>query len=101
MKREDFLKEVKKIGSMEDAETIRAEFAELSNNLTETFDENERLAERAAQLEADNEKLRAANMKLFTSLGVKDEPDDEDEQEEQEPEKRKFEDLFNEKGELK
>jgi len=100
---DEFKKKVQDIGKLEDVAEIRAGLAEISTNVSEVFDQAAEAQLNYEKISEDNEKLRAANMKLFTSLGVDKKPDEEKDptEPEPEPEKRKFEDLFNEKGELK
>ena len=83
--------------------------AAASESLTKLYDafsevsaNNEQLNSTNTQLETDNENLRKANLRLFSRLGeqnVSDKEKEEDKEEETKP--MKFEDLFNEKGELK
>lgn len=54
------------------------------------------------KLKGDNENLRSVNMKFFLKLGEQKEKIETNTEQEQEQEQElKFEDLFNEKGELK
>ena len=84
------------LGVTETVEDMRAGLAELQTDLSTDHDAFVDGQARITALETDNEQLRSANMRLFTQIGVKaetkiDEP----------KEKRKFEDLFNDKGGLK
>lgn len=55
------------------------------------------------KLKGDNENLRSVNMKFFLKLGEQKEKieTNTEEQEQEQEQELKFEDLFNEKGELK
>lgn len=83
--------------------------AAASERLTELYDafsevsaNNEQLTSTNTQLETDNENLRKANLRLFSRLGEQNASEKEKEEEKEEETKpMKFEDLFNEKGELK
>lgn len=105
MDKEAFINKIKEIGTTEDEAERRTMLAELSESVGNIFDENAKLTETNTSVINDNEKLRSANQKLFLMVGT-DKPDNqrvEDQtglkQETKEP--RKFENLFNEKGELK
>lgn len=77
--------------------TLLAELVEDYNNETTVKNTAQATAEK---LTADNEKLRAANMTLFLRVGeTKPEPDTT--KGNSEDEKPKYEDLFDENGELK
>ena len=106
MKKEEFLEQIKTIGSLDSAEEIRTHLTELSASVEADYDEREQLREQVTGYQSDNEKLRQANMKLFLRVGA-DKTDEEIEKEktgiekEEEKEPRKFDDLFDEKGRLK
>lgn len=106
MTKDEFLNEIKTIGSSEDPANMRAMLAELQNKVSSDYDALETSQNEVTRLTNDNESLRAANMKMFLSIGetksdaeirkgdtgsVGSEPKP----------PRKFEDLFNEKGGLK
>lgn len=105
MKKEEFLAKIKEIGTLEDIETVRASLTELSDNVSMVFDSNDELSNKNKQFEEDNETLRKANMKLFLRLGDDKSPEEIKKDQVGEVDKvkepRKYEDLFNEKGELK
>lgn len=112
MGKADFLNKIKAIGTCEDDVQRRTLLAELNDEASTIFDENETLKSTNdaltttnEQFKTDNETLRQANMKLFLRVG-----NDKTEKEKQEDStgvktpdvsKRKFEDLFNEKGGIK
>lgn len=99
MTREEFNSLIQEIGQSEDVVDIREKLSVLNETYSPMFDNIDDLTQRNTQLTDDNEKLREANMKLFLRVGTKTEPDvpEDDKQKE----KLKFEDLFNEKGEIK
>lgn len=106
MKKEDFLQQVREIGSLETPEEIRTHLTELASSVESDYDEREQLREQVTNYQKDNETLRQANMKLFLRVGAEktDEEISKDKtgiEEEKETEPRKFTDLFDEKGRLK
>jgi regulator of replication initiation timing len=86
---------MKNLGDQAKVSTI---FAELTEDYNTVSAETETAKATAEKLTADNEKLRQANMNLFLKVG---ETKKEEQQQEQKDTKPKFDDLFNEKGELK
>lgn len=105
MKKSEFTDKIKAIGTCEDEVQRRALLAELEEDAAKDYDELERLGTENQTLTQANEGLRDANMKLFLRVGeTKTEEQrkkDETGIEDQEKEKKKFSDLFDEKGELK
>lgn len=99
MDKQEFLNKITEIGSCEDEVSRRELLTELSDEGTKLFDRNAELDSSNRQLSDDNEKLRSANMKLFLKVGESRQP--EADPDTQPTEKRKFSDLFNEKGGLK
>ena len=97
--REDFNNAMQELGQCEDDVTRRSLLVALSDNLGGVFDENETLNTAAQNSAAEIEKLQKANMELFLRVGNKRTP--ETEKAEEPPKRRRFEDLFNEKGEIK
>lgn len=81
--------------------------ANVQNSYQETLAEQEAASNRAAELTTANEQLRSANMQLFLQVGKV--PKDTEAppgpkqttEPEPEPQTPSFDDLFNEKGELK
>lgn len=112
MDKATFLKKIKEIGTCEDDAQRRTLLAEINDEVSNVFDENETLKTEKEDLSTINEQykndcetLRQANMKLFLRVG-----NDKTEQQQNEdstgiktPEvsNKSFEDLFNEKGGLK
>jgi regulator of replication initiation timing len=105
MKKEEFDEKIQEIGKLEDVADIRVKLAELSDDMTEAFSSLDSLKETSEKLTSENEKLRSANMELFLRVGAnKSEEEIKEEtigKEEKEPEPRRFEDLFDGKGNLK
>lgn len=102
MDRDKFLNKITEIGTTEDEVARRTLLAELSDEVSQVFDNNEALANENAKYVEDNEKLRSANMQLFLRVGEKTSDDVKKEQKiEEEKEPRKFENLFDDKGNLK
>ena len=94
-----FINKIKEIGSCEDSTNRIELLTQLQEEVSKDYDDFSSIRETNNQLSSDNEALRSANMKLFLRIGDKEES-------KKEPfddgkEKRKFENLFNEKGELK
>ena len=104
MDKDAFLENIKKIGSMETAEEMRAELAELQNGVSEVFDANATLKEQHEHDVTEMEAIRQANMKLFTQLGTEKTPAKQAEEQtglkQETVERRKFENLFNDKGDF-
>ena len=102
MDKDTFLEKIKEVGSMETAEEMRAGLAEIQNGVSEIYDSNDNLKEQHEHDTIEMEAIRQANMKLFTQLGTDKTPAKQTEEEtglKQEPvERRKFENLFDDKG---
>ena len=105
MDKETFNEKIKAIGTCEDEAERRTMLAELSEEAGKIFDDNITLTEKNKSVIDDNEKLRSANQKLFLMVGAdKSESQRVEDQtglKQETKEPRKFENLFNEKGELK
>lgn len=102
MDKETFLTKVQELGQLETPEEMRAGLAELQEGVTDVFDANANLT---SQHEADTkemEAIRQANMKLFTQLGTETTPAKQAEEQtglkQETVERRKFENLFDNKG---
>lgn len=94
--KEQINQRIQEIGALGSVEEIRAGLGNLQQELEADYDEaNGIITERDSLLDR-NARLEKANNDLFLQIGDKKEP-------EKTPEKqdKKFEDLFNEKGELK
>ena len=105
MDKETFLQAIQEIGTCEDEIQRRTLLAQMSDEVVKIYDSNESLANSNKQFESDNETLRKANMDLFLRIGA-DKTDFEKQKDttgitQEENEKRKFENLFDEKGGIK
>ena len=100
MTRDEFEAQISAIGALEDPAQIRTQLTELQASVLQDYDAHaEAIAERD-RLTGDNESLRAANMKLFLQVGSKRKPEETGAgADDNTP--RKYEDLFDEKGDLK
>ena len=102
MDKEAFEAKIKEIGSMETVEEMRAGLGELNNSVGEIYDANANLTEQHESDIKEMEAIRQANMKLFTQLGTDKTSAKQVEEQtglKQEPvERRKFEDLYDDKG---
>ena len=105
MDKNEFLEMVKQIGTIEDEVERRTKLTELTDRVSGIFDSNVDLVEKNKKFEEDNEKLRNANMQLFLRVGAnkteKEIQEDQVGKTEEEKDPRKFEDLFDDKGNLK
>lgn len=105
MEKQEFLDRVVAIGSCDDEVQRRELLSQLSDEASKDYDNLATLTETNSSLLTDNEKLRSANMQLFLRIGEsKDETErkkDETGIKDEPPKKRSFDNLFNEKGEIK
>lgn len=105
MKKEEFNEKIKEIGQLEEIADIRVQLATLSDNMSEIFANTSNLEENNQKLVEENEKLRSANMELFLRVGANKSDEEIKEEklgkEETEPEPRRFENLFDDEGNLK
>ena len=104
MDREEILNLINSIGTCEDETERRTMLNNMRDSIGELFDTNESLNSQNSELTSANEKLRSANTDLFLQLGNKSANGMlQNQAGEPEPPKepRKYENLFNEKGELK
>lgn len=96
--RDEFLHNITEIGTLEDLSDLRARLTELSDEVIGLYDAHDTLKASNEKFEADNKKLQEYNMQLFLRVGgqqKKKEP------EAKQTEEMKYENLFNDKGELK
>ncbi len=102
MDKEAFTEKIKEIGTLETIEEVRAGLVELQNGVSDIYDTNATLSEQHENDLKEMEAIRQANMKLFTQIGTEKTPEKQAEEQtglKQEPvERRKFEDLFDDKG---
>lgn len=105
MDKNEFLEVIKQIGTEADDVQRRTMLTELSDKISGIFDSNTELMEKNKNFEEDNEKLRSANMQLFLRVGANRTEEEIQKNQvgesEVDKEPRKFEDLFDDKGNLK
>lgn len=99
MDKETFEEKIKELGSLESAEEMRAGLTELADGVNPLFEANANLTTQHESDVIEMEKLRSANMSLFTRLGSQKTPQQTIEeqtglkQEESKP-RRSFDDLL-------
>lgn len=103
MDKDKFIEKIKEIGALESDIDIRTALTELTDEVVPVFDTKQSLEEENNKYKEDNEKLREANMQLFLRVGSQTPAEAQKEISGVEPEKtpRKYEDLFDETGNLK
>lgn len=102
MERQDFLNRVTEIGKCDDEAQRRELLTQLSEEASKDYEKLETLTKTNETLLNDNEALRSANMKLFLRVGnAKEGNEDGDNHNENNDKTLTYENLFNEKGELK
>ena len=104
MERQELLDVINSIGTCEDEGERRTMLDSLRDEINGVYDENENLTEQNNNLVQANESLRSTNMDMFLQLGEqksKKEVIKNETGSDSESEPKKFEDLFNDKGELK
>ena len=112
MDRETCLNKIKEIGLCENIETARTKLDELKEDISKVYDSAdestqniESLNQEIEKYKEDMEDLRKANMGLFKRLGAEKTPEEQKKAStgisDPEEHRRKFEDLFNEKGMIK
>lgn len=99
MTKDEFNAALQAIGTCEDDVQRRGLIADLAESAGADYDAHAEAVASRDQLQADNEQLRAANMKLFLKVGDHKEPADKPGDEPKT--KRSYKDLFNDKGGLK
>ena len=100
MDKQKFLEQITAIGTCEDEADRRTMLTALSADVEGVFEENATLTQQNQEYVTANEKLRQANMELFLQIGKGKDADVGQEQEEPK-EKLSFENLFDERGNLK
>lgn len=98
MTREELMQALTDLGTMDDGAERRNHLTAISDEVKAIFDSNETLTASNNKLGEDNKKLQEYNMQLFLRVGGQ-----EKKPEEQKPpeDNLKYDDLFNEKGDLK
>lgn len=97
MTREELMQSLTDIGTIEDPAERRSRIVSISEEINTVYDANEALTVSNTKLEGDMKKLQGYNMELYLQLG---EPKKKTEESETKTEDLKYENLFNEKGEL-
>lgn len=98
--RDELLTKLTSIGTLENDAERRTLLTEISEDLTLVYDTNENLTKANTKYEADNKKLQEHNMKLFLKISDQTKPVPQKETT-KENDNLKYENLFNDKGELK
>lgn len=103
MKKDEFLAKIQEIGTCEDDAQRRTLLAELSNDAGADYDSFVAANQTADKLQKDNKELQAANLRLFKMIGNDDGAQDQETAAPKPKEKEalSFEDLFDDKGNLK
>ena len=101
MEKQEFLNMIQEIGTIEDDVERRGRLAELSEEVSKDYESLETLTAENETLIKDNERIRQQNMDLFLRVGEPKKEEGKGSQGSGDREKRKFEDLFDEKGGIK
>lgn len=101
MTKDELITQIQAIGSCENEADRREMLTQLQENCTTDYDRFATLEKTNNQLSSDNENLRSANMKLFLRIGSNKPEDKPNDGDDPAPKNLKYEDLFDEKGELK
>lgn len=101
--REEFQQAIQNIGTCENEAERRGLLATLQDEITGVLDSNAELETNNQNLTNENTTLLDENRKLFLRVGVPEDKQDPKTKTgiDNPPEKRKFEDLFDEKGGIK
>lgn len=99
MNRDEILNSITEIGTCEDDSSRRTQLAALHDSVSALFDNVAALEQSQTEAEEKIKNLQADNMQLFLQVGKNNKTDGPPA--DPEPPKRTFENLFNEKGELK
>lgn len=98
MTRDELFQAITDLGTITDEAERRTRLVTISDEVKAVYDSKETLTTDNAKLVDDNKKLQEYNMKLFLRVsGEQKTPEDPKPQ----GETPKYEDLFNEKGEIK
>ena len=106
MTKDEIIEKLKSIGTIEDEVQRRDELTSVIDEVQGKYDVFEQTQSENEKLKEDNEKLVDYNRKLFMKVSINESPENIAQEqigkpviEEKEP--RKYEDLFNDNGELK
>lgn len=97
MTRDELLQSLQEIGTIEDAAERRSKLTAISDEVNAVYDANENLTSSNSKLEEDKKKLQEYNMELYLRQGSQTKKTEPPKQ----TEELTYENLFNEKGELK
>ena len=101
MEKQEVLDLIQQIGTIEDDVERRGKLAELSDEVSKGYESIETLTAENQTLTQDNERIRQQNMDLFLRVGEPKKKEGRGSEGSEDREKRKFEDLFDEKGGIK
>lgn len=101
MTREEILNSLTEIGTCEDDVSRRSLLTAVRDEISSVFDTNDSLTESNNKYIKDNDELRSANMQLFLRVSGGQQSTPMDNNGTETKSNLKYEDLFNEKGELK
>lgn len=100
----DITDKITSIGQLENIADVREKLAELTEDLTPDYNRLSELETQNATLLTEKEDLQKSNMKLFLKVQEQKTPEDVKKSntglDETKTDKRKFENLFNSKGDL-
>ena len=100
--RQEISATITRIGQLNSVEEIRTELATFGQDLDNDYATHEQTLTQVQTLTDNNERLRRANLDLFLKIGTNSSGDNKDDtHQDGQTKDLKFEDLFNEKGELK
>lgn len=99
MNKNEFTERLQAIGSEEDDAQRRELIAQLMEDAGRDYDDHAEAVTARDQAMQQVGELQVANKRLFLRIGAKSEPDGDPE--DKPAEKRKFSDLFNDKGGIK
>ena len=100
MNQEELLNRLTEIGTCEDDAKRRTSITEISDEIRAIFGSNAELTTKNEELTANIKKVQEHNMQLYLKVQGQSAKSNDVGQEEKKPE-LKYENLFNEKGELK
>lgn len=104
MTKEEIIERLKNLGTIEDEVERRDELTSVIDEVEGTYSNFETIQQENETLKGENEKLIDYNRKLFMKVSINESPEKVEEEKTGSPvekEPRKFEDLFNENGDLK
>ena len=97
---EEIMQKMTELGTVEDASERRQIITDITDDIKTVYQQNETLTASNTKYEADNKKLQEYNMQLFLKVGSQSQSKKEVEEPNDETEELKYEDLFNEEGEI-